>query len=151
MSVQLKTVVLFVSLIVLVNTKPRLHNADDQTKVEDRAFWQFSYQMANIFGAEISAGLLDYGCYCGLNGKGTPKDGLDRCCQAHDRCYGTYSSWWCWPKFVSYDYNFVGNSIKCNDNAGSCSHSICMCDKVFIECVHVNTYHPENYNVDATC
>jgi len=30
---------------------------------------------------------MDYGCYCGYDGKGYPIDETDNCCLFHDRCW----------------------------------------------------------------
>ncbi|XP_076816556.1 acidic phospholipase A2 CM-II-like [Clavelina lepadiformis] len=43
----------------------------------------------NIFDLlKLGTKYISYGCYCGIGGKGKPKDSIDRCCQAHDRCFG---------------------------------------------------------------
>ncbi|NXU53301.1 PA21B Phospholipase, partial [Turnix velox] len=53
-----------------------------------RAVWGLrSMIRCTIPGSHPLLEYADYGCYCGLGGKGTPVDELDRCCQAHDNCY----------------------------------------------------------------
>uniref|UniRef100_A0A8C3W619 Phospholipase A2 n=1 Tax=Catagonus wagneri TaxID=51154 RepID=A0A8C3W619_9CETA len=45
-----------------------------------------------------------YGCYCGLGGKGAPKDATDRCCAAHDCCYKKLKERGCGTKLLSYKF-----------------------------------------------
>ncbi|CAC5357862.1 PLA2G [Mytilus coruscus] len=131
-----------------------LNELDDQTdagnvqsNISKKAFWNFSNQMIAIFGYRRSIDLLDYGCYCGNGGAGTPVDGIDRCCQVHDKCYGDEEGWWCRPKWQHYNYKILNRrTVYCKDSYGSCKYRVCRCDKLFIDCLHRNTYNQANYN-----
>uniref|UniRef100_A0A8B9ELT8 Phospholipase A2 n=1 Tax=Anser cygnoides TaxID=8845 RepID=A0A8B9ELT8_ANSCY len=56
---------------------------------------------------------LRYGCYCGLGGRGWPKDRVDWCCFNHDCCYGKAERAGCHPKIESYHW-------ECEDNIAVC-------------------------------
>ncbi|KAJ7416616.1 hypothetical protein BTVI_35102 [Pitangus sulphuratus] len=55
-----------------------------------------------------------YGCYCGLGGKGQPKDASDRCCQLHDTCYLSLLNHHCDAKKQSYHYKRHHGSPSCS-------------------------------------
>ncbi|VDI40733.1 secretory phospholipase A2 [Mytilus galloprovincialis] len=122
--------------------------ADVHSNISKKAMWNFSNLMIAIFGYRRGIALLDYGCYCGFGGAGTPVDGIDRCCQAHDKCYGDEEDWWCRTKWTHYNYKILNErTVDCKDSYGSCKYRVCRCDKVFIDCLHRNTYNPANYNI----
>ncbi|EDO43503.1 predicted protein, partial [Nematostella vectensis] len=88
-----------------------------------------------------------YGNWCGRGGGGTPVDGVDRCCRAHDLCWGEVKH--CHPFSNLYRYRISGIypscSITCNAGKNdSCEQSICNCDKAAAECFARNTYNPNN-------
>uniref|UniRef100_K7E996 Phospholipase A2 n=1 Tax=Ornithorhynchus anatinus TaxID=9258 RepID=K7E996_ORNAN len=60
-----------------------------------------------------------YGCYCGIGGKGEPKDATDRCCQAHDCCYGGLISHRCWTFWDRYRYSYTRGVIRCGESPSS--------------------------------
>ncbi|XP_003471203.1 phospholipase A2, membrane associated-like [Cavia porcellus] len=75
-----------------------------------------------------------YGCYCGLGGKGTPKDETDWCCARHDCCYQLLRKRGCGTKFLHYEFTLTGNKIECNANQDYCQAQVCECDKTAAYC-----------------
>ncbi|XP_074775856.1 group 10 secretory phospholipase A2 isoform X3 [Athene noctua] len=63
---------------------------------------------------------LRYGCYCGLGGRGWPKDRVDWCCFNHDCCYGKAEQAGCHPKTENYYW-------ECDDNAAVCAFTLPKC------------------------
>ncbi|NXG06685.1 PA2GA Phospholipase, partial [Sakesphorus luctuosus] len=78
-----------------------------------------------------------YGCYCGLGGKGQPKDNSDRCCQLHDQCYLSLESHGCDPKRQSYRYSWHRGSPSC-DKSSWCAQLSCECDRSLALCLKRN-------------
>nr|P11407.1 RecName: Full=Basic phospholipase A2 ammodytoxin C; Short=AtxC; Short=svPLA2; AltName: Full=Phosphatidylcholine 2-acylhydrolase; Flags: Precursor [Vipera ammodytes ammodytes]CAA33238.1 unnamed protein product [Vipera ammodytes]CAA54147.1 phospholipase A2 [Vipera ammodytes ammodytes] len=76
-----------------------------------------------------------YGCYCGVGGKGTPKDATDRCCFVHDCCYGNLPD--CSPKTDRYKYHRENGAIVCGKGT-SCENRICECDRAAAICFRKN-------------
>ncbi|XP_052065678.1 acidic phospholipase A2 2-like [Mytilus californianus] len=138
-------------LCMIVTSSP----AERRGTITKKAWWNLSYQMIDIFGLGISASVLDYGCYCGYHGYGIPVDNIDSCCQVHDNCYGNVEAegkcWW-HPKWTGYDYIISDKIVECTDEAGSCDWDVCMCDKLYVDCIHdhIEEYNDDNYNVNVT-
>ncbi|XP_069820187.1 phospholipase A2, minor isoenzyme-like [Dendropsophus ebraccatus] len=119
-----------------------------------RALWNFhSLIKCAIPNSSPLKEFNNYGCYCGLGGKGTPIDTLDRCCQVHDNCYSqakTHPS--CYtsidPYARGYDYTCSGTSITCTSYSDACSQFICNCDRTAAMCFAKSPYNSAYKNLD---
>uniref|UniRef100_F6ZRZ5 Phospholipase A2 n=1 Tax=Monodelphis domestica TaxID=13616 RepID=F6ZRZ5_MONDO len=108
-------------------------------------------QFQNMIGkltkknALLSYGM--YGCYCGLGGKGTPKDATDRCCMAHDCCYSKLKKKGCNPYAQTYNYKYQAGSLTCGSGT-FCQKQTCGCDVVAARCMQRNlkTYNKKYRN-----
>ncbi|NWV67460.1 PA2B phospholipase, partial [Malurus elegans] len=78
-----------------------------------------------------------YGCYCGLGGKGQPKDATDRCCQLHDICYKNLLSYHCDAKKQRYHYSWRHGQPSCRKGP-RCSFLSCECDRSLALCLRRN-------------
>ncbi|NXO68639.1 PA2G5 phospholipase, partial [Phainopepla nitens] len=78
-----------------------------------------------------------YGCYCGLGGKGQPKDGTDRCCQLHDTCYGNLLNYHCDAKTQFYHYSWHHGRLYCPKGSW-CACLSCECDRSLALCLRRN-------------
>nr|XP_031319568.1 phospholipase A2, membrane associated [Camelus dromedarius] len=74
-----------------------------------------------------------YGCYCGLGGKGSPKDATDRCCVAHDCCYRRLKTIGCGTMLLSYKFSYLRGQVVC-DKQEYCRSELCQCDKRAADC-----------------
>ncbi|XP_075172128.1 otoconin-90 [Anomaloglossus baeobatrachus] len=76
-----------------------------------------------------------YGCYCGREGTGNPKDVLDSCCFSHQCCIEHLKKLGCAP-----DRN-VRSEVVCVDHKPTCvgwsicEKLVCACDKAAAECM----------------
>ncbi|XP_051844349.1 group IID secretory phospholipase A2 isoform X2 [Antechinus flavipes] len=80
---------------------------------------------------------LNYGCHCGLGGKGQPKDATDWCCKIHDCCYKHLKQQRCHVLVDRYNYNYNDGNIECCGGS-QCEKKICQCDKELALCLQRN-------------
>ncbi|KAK7794999.1 hypothetical protein U0070_025945, partial [Myodes glareolus] len=73
-----------------------------------------------------------------------PISHFDRCCWAHDRCYGELEKKGCDIRFQSYDYRVTGGLVTC-EYGSYCSTRLCDCDRTLVYCLRRNLW---NYNPD---
>uniref|UniRef100_A0A8C0VYH1 Phospholipase A2 n=1 Tax=Castor canadensis TaxID=51338 RepID=A0A8C0VYH1_CASCN len=94
-----------------------------------------------------------YGCYCGLGGKGSPKDATDRCCVTHDCCYRRLKNLGYCTKSLNLPTKGAKSSntnhpfpclFSSSANQDSCRSQLCQCDKAAAECFARNK---ESYSV----
>ncbi|XP_010154523.1 PREDICTED: group 10 secretory phospholipase A2-like [Eurypyga helias] len=84
---------------------------------------------------------LRYGCYCGLGGRGWPKDRVDWCCFNHDCCYGKAEQAGCHPKIESYHWECEDNTAVCESLEDKCQKMACECDSEAAKCFSKAPYH----------
>ncbi|XP_009323089.1 PREDICTED: group 10 secretory phospholipase A2 [Pygoscelis adeliae] len=84
---------------------------------------------------------LRYGCYCGLGGRGWPKDRVDWCCFNHDCCYGKAEQAGCHPKIESYHWECEDNAVVCESLEDKCQKMACECDREAAKCFSKAPYH----------
>nr|AJA90801.1 basic phospholipase A2 [Azemiops feae] len=76
-----------------------------------------------------------YGCSCGRERHGHPKDATDRCCFVHNCCYRKLKG--CNPKTDRYSYSRENGAIVCGGGT-SCQNQMCECDKAGAICLRDN-------------
>ncbi|XP_040586245.1 otoconin-90 [Mesocricetus auratus] len=76
-----------------------------------------------------------YGCYCGREGRGEPRDTLDRCCLSHHCCLEQVRALGCLHRSHS------RSSVVCEDHTAKCvgqslcEKLLCACDQTAAECM----------------
>ncbi|XP_077589877.1 phospholipase A2-like isoform X1 [Stigmatopora nigra] len=83
---------------------------------------------------------LLYGCYCGLGGRGWPRDSTDWCCQRHDCCFAEAERLGCRPKIDRYKWTCNGRTPVCDDTADPRLKFLCECDREFAVCLRNSPY-----------
>ncbi|XP_053161883.1 phospholipase A2-like isoform X2 [Hemicordylus capensis] len=84
---------------------------------------------------------LGYGCYCGLGGKGWPRDKTDWCCHVHDCCYGLAEDQGCNPKTWRYKWTCKHNTVVCDSTLDRCQKIMCQCDREATKCWRSATFN----------
>ncbi|XP_041625398.1 otoconin-90 isoform X1 [Vulpes lagopus] len=76
-----------------------------------------------------------YGCYCGQEGQGEPRDALDRCCFSHHCCVEQVTRLGCLSE------RLPGSLVECVDGTAKCvgrslcAQLLCACDQTAAECM----------------
>ncbi|KAL9865990.1 phospholipase A2-like isoform 2-T2 [Geothlypis trichas] len=85
---------------------------------------------------------IGYGCYCGLGGRGWPKDKTDWCCHRHDCCYDMAEKEGCNPKVQRYQWACEQNTVQCDNLTDRCEKMVCLCDQEAAKCWGAAPYNP---------
>ncbi|XP_039077119.1 otoconin-90 [Hyaena hyaena] len=76
-----------------------------------------------------------YGCYCGQEGRGEPRDALDRCCFSHHCCLEQVRRLGClFERLPPSPVECVDGAAKCVGQS-LCAKLLCACDQTAAECM----------------
>ncbi|XP_004697703.1 otoconin-90 [Echinops telfairi] len=76
-----------------------------------------------------------YGCYCGQEGRGEPRDALDRCCLSHHCCLEHVKKLGCLlGRPPRAHVSCVDGAAKCGGQS-LCEKLLCACDQTAAECM----------------
>uniref|UniRef100_A0A8B9WNC9 Phospholipase A2 n=1 Tax=Bos mutus grunniens TaxID=30521 RepID=A0A8B9WNC9_BOSMU len=75
--------------------------------------WDFARMIKHTTGKGALLSYSAYGCYCGVSGRGSPKDATDWCCWEHDCCYKKLKHHGCGTKFLNYNVSIRRGQITC--------------------------------------
>ncbi|XP_060058370.1 otoconin-90 [Erinaceus europaeus] len=82
-----------------------------------------------------------YGCYCGQEGRGAPRDTLDRCCFSHHCCLDQVRRLGCQlEKLPPSPVACVDGAPKCVGQS-LCAKLLCTCDQRAAECVAAASFN----------
>ncbi|XP_065181105.1 uncharacterized protein LOC135811788 [Sycon ciliatum] len=71
-------------------------------------------EIPNVNFVQGAVRYINYGCWCGVGGKGRTVDKIDECCKAHDECYNRAIAARCEnPKFYTYKHSCSGGRVQC--------------------------------------
>ncbi|XP_048374578.1 basic phospholipase A2-like [Sphaerodactylus townsendi] len=83
-----------------------------------------------ITGKNVLIYFNGYGCYCGKDGKGKPRDEIDMCCFNHSCCYDRLDFDKCHPLIEHYNFLIVNDDVRCeNEEKSRCPTWVCECDR----------------------
>ncbi|KAF3696090.1 Phospholipase A2, major isoenzyme [Channa argus] len=119
-----------------------------------KALWQFG-KIIQCAQPGVNPLLYnDYGCWCGIGGKGTPRDEVDLCCKVHDKCYETSRKTpGCTaiadlPYVLVYNFTCSNKQVACSATNNKCQAAVCECDRAAAHCFARSPYNPENKDLD---
>ncbi|XP_031552259.1 uncharacterized protein LOC116289456 [Actinia tenebrosa] len=150
----------FLFLTAVSHAKPKLKESEDEGKLvsPERGLADFGLMILCGTGRN-PFDYNGYGCYCGFDGHGNPVDDVDRCCQAHDRCYDRVKASGVCPFGVA-AYTFPYKTTECTGCKppsyywffGKCRYALCQCDSQAVKCFRRSKYnsHYAGYDKD-TC
>uniref|UniRef100_A0A8D2D3C0 Otoconin-90 n=1 Tax=Sciurus vulgaris TaxID=55149 RepID=A0A8D2D3C0_SCIVU len=76
-----------------------------------------------------------YGCYCGREGRGEPRDALDRCCLSHHCCLERVRRLGCvLGRLPASPVVCMDHTVKCVGQS-LCQKLLCACDQTAAECM----------------
>ncbi|XP_054857277.1 basic phospholipase A2 Sms-N6-like [Eublepharis macularius] len=104
---------------------------------------EFGDMIKVVTGKSAFPDYTTYGCYCGIGGKGRPRDATDGCCLAHDCCYSKLSEK-CNTKTDRYKFTYNNGVVTCGQGSW-CEMQTCECDKAAVLCLRDNL---NSYNKD---
>nr|Q45Z46.1 RecName: Full=Neutral phospholipase A2 paradoxin-like beta chain; Short=svPLA2; AltName: Full=Beta paradoxin-like; Flags: Precursor [Oxyuranus microlepidotus]AAZ22638.1 beta paradoxin-like precursor [Oxyuranus microlepidotus] len=91
---------------------------------------------------------MNYGCYCGTVGHGTPVDDLDRCCKTRNECYAEAEKHGCYPSLTTYRWQCGRVGLHCNSKT-QCEVFVCACDLAAAKCLAQEDYNPAHFNINT--
>ncbi|XP_036120108.1 otoconin-90 [Molossus molossus] len=76
-----------------------------------------------------------YGCYCGQEGRGEPRDALDRCCWAHHCCLQQVTRLGCLLERLPRSPVVCGDGTANCVGQSLCAKLLCACEQTAAECM----------------